>query len=142
MVLLCHFINLAFFRVLAGDDTSGNIFWSSISQCTDWSLSNSNKIFHYCIITIFQAKNSKTRKQNVEKYIAPFPWLIIVDIPNPFVKISIGMNTDEFCRWYIGLKKFLHLQVSVRPHEISSHFSLISAKKYQCFYCETLEIWI
>ena len=34
------------------------------------------------MITIFQAKKSNTRKNNPENYIAPFPWLIVSNIPN------------------------------------------------------------
>ena len=37
---------------------------------------------HSSTIPIFQAKISKTRKQNIEKYISPFPWLIINNLPN------------------------------------------------------------
>ena len=81
-----------------------------------------------CKITIFQAKNSKTRKNNLEKYISPFPWLIITNVPNSFGEFGISRNTDEFSRWYSVLKKFSHPQVSLHHHKISNHSSLISNK--------------
>ena len=61
---------------------------------------------HSYIINICQAKSSQTRKTNLEKYIAPFTRLIIMNIPNCFVKFVIGMNTGEFCIRYGLLKKF------------------------------------
>ena len=87
------------------------------------------KFVHYCTITICQANNSKTMKNNIESYIAPLPWLIVMNIPNWFVKFVIGRNTDEICIWYSGLKNFPHPQVYVHPHEISSHYSLVAIKK-------------
>ena len=48
------------------------------------------------MITICQANKSQTRKNNIEKCIAPFPQLIVVNIPNCFVEFGIGKNTDEF----------------------------------------------
>ena len=62
--------------------------------------------YHYCRITIFQAKNSKTKKNNIEKYKSPFPWFIIRNLPNCFVEFVISSNTDELSRRYIGLKIF------------------------------------
>ena len=85
--------------------------------------------FRSWMITICQAKNSKTRKYNIEKYIAPFSWFIVMNIPNCFVKNIIGRNTDELCRQYSGLKNFLYTQFPVYPHEISSHCILVSTKK-------------
>ena len=86
------------------------------------------KFVHSCTITICQANNSKTSKYNIDKYIAPFPLPIFMNIPNYFVKFVIGRNNDELCRQYSGLKNFLHPQVSVHPHEISSYYSLVSTK--------------
>ena len=97
---------------------------------------------HFFMITIWQENNFKTRKNNFEKYIPPLSRLIIMNIPNYFVKLVIGRNTDKFCREYSGLKNFPRLQVSVHPHEISSHSSLIYTKKTDFVYCETLDIWI
>ena len=84
--------------------------------------------FHSCTINISQAKNSKTRKNNLDNYIAPFPWLIVINIPNCLVKFVIGRNNDELCRRCSGLDNFTHPQVSVHPHEIYIHSSLISTK--------------
>ena len=93
---------------------------------------------HTYMITICQAKNSHTRKNNLEKYIAPFPRLIIMNIPNCFVKFVIVRNTDEFCRGCSILKNFSHPQVLVHPHEISSHPSIISSKKTNFFIVKLL----
>ena len=82
-----------------------------------------------CTITIFQENNSNTRKRNLERYIAPFPWLIVMNIPNLFVKLVIGRNNDELFRQYSGLKNFPHPQVLMHPHEISSHSSTIYTKQ-------------
>ena len=86
------------------------------------------KFLHSCKITILQTKNYKRRKNNLEIYIAPFPWLIIMNVPNLFGEFGISRNTDEFSRQYSGLKNFLHPQVSAHPHEISSHYNIISTK--------------
>ena len=83
------------------------------SQWTAWSFSNSNKKIHSCMITLCQANTSNTRKQNLDKYIAPSPWLIVINMRNCFVKTFIVRNTDEPCRRYSGLDKFPHPQVSV-----------------------------
>ena len=94
------------------------------------------------MITICQAKNYKTRKNNIEKYIAPLPRLIIMNIPNCFVKTIIGRNTDELYKGYSKLKNFVHPQVSVHTHEISSHTSIISAKNTNIFILKLLKnIW-
>ena len=65
------------------------------------------------MITLCQANTSNTRKQNLDKYIAPSPWLIVINMRNCFVKTFIVRNTDELCRRYSGLDKFPHPQVSV-----------------------------
>ena len=86
------------------------------------------KFVYSCKITICQAKNSNTRENNIEKFIAPLPWLIIMNIPNCFGEFVISINNDELSRKYSGLKNFTHPQVSVHPHEIPGHSSLISTK--------------
>ena len=86
------------------------------------------KFVHSCKINIFQAKNSKTSKDYLEKYIAHFPWLVVMNIPNCFGEFGIISNNDEFSRLYSGLKNLPHIQVSVHPHEISSHYIPISTK--------------
>ena len=91
-----------------------------------------------CKITIFQAKKSKTRKNNLEKYITPFLWLIIMNILYCFGEFGISRNNDEFSRQYSGLKKFLHPKVSVHPHETPSHYSLISAKQTNVYIVKLL----
>ena len=61
-------------------------------------LGHSRKVInfvHSCMINIFQAKKSQIRKNNLEKYISPFPRLNIINIPNFFVKksfVGILMN--------------------------------------------------
>ena len=99
------------------------------------------KFVHSGMITIFQANNSQTRKKNIEKYIAPYLWLIIMSVPICFDKKHICRNTVEFCRQYGGLKNFLHPRAYVNPHEISRHPSIISDKQTN-FFCEDIEIYI
>ena len=81
------------------------------------------------MITIWQAKSFQTRKNNLEKYKAPFQWLIIMNVPNWFCEFDIFRNTVEFCRQYDVSENLLYPQVSVKPHEMSSHPSIISAKE-------------
>ena len=83
---------------------------------------------HYCKITINQAKNSKARKNNLEKYITPLPWLIIMNVLYCFGEFGISRNTNELSRWYSGLNNFPHPQVSTHSNEIFSHSSLVSTK--------------
>ena len=85
---------------------------------------------HFWKVTICQAKNSKTRINNIEKYIAPLPWRIIMNVLYCFGEFGIGIsrNNDEFRRWYSGLKSFPHPQVSMHSHKISNHSSIISTK--------------
>ena len=83
---------------------------------------------HSCTINICQANKSKRRKNNLDKYIEPLPWLIVMNVTNWFVKFVISRNNDELFRRYSGLKNFLHPQVSVHPHEISRHSGLISTE--------------
>ena len=45
------------------------------------------------MITVFQEKNSQTGKNNPEKYIAPFPRLVITNEPNLFGEIFVRSNT-------------------------------------------------
>ena len=52
-----------------------------------------------------KSKISDTNKRNLDKYIAHFPRLIFINIPNCFVKTLICRNTDELCRRYGGLGK-------------------------------------
>ena len=80
------------------------------------------------MITIHQAKNYQTRRKNIEKYIAPFPWISIMNILNCFLVFVIGRNNDELCRQYSLLNNLLYPQVSVHTNEISSHTIIISAK--------------
>ena len=79
--------------------------------------------FHSCKNTICQAKNSKTSKNNIEKYITLLPWLIIMNVLYCFGEFGISKNNDEFSRWCIGLNNFSHPQVSMHSHEISRHWS-------------------
>ena len=51
-----------------------------------------------------------------------------MNVPNFFGEFFIIRNIDEFIRRYIDLMNFPHIQVSVYPHEISIHSSLISTK--------------
>ena len=64
------------------------------------------KIFHSCKITICQAKNYKKRKNNIEKYIVPLPWLIIMNVPNLFGEFVIIRNTDELIRDIVNWRTF------------------------------------
>ena len=98
-------------------------------------------LFHSCKITICQTKKSKARKNNIYKYITPFPWLIIINILYYFGEFDSSRNTEEFSRWYGGLKNFTHPQVSVHSHEISSHSSLISAKYKNVPFVKVLRFW-
>ena len=84
--------------------------------------------YHSCIITICQANTSHTRKDNLENYIALFPWFIIMNIFNCFFGFVIIRNYNELWRRYSRLNKFSHLQVSVHPHEMSRYPSSIFAK--------------
>ena len=83
---------------------------------------------HNWNITICQAKNSKARKNNLDKYTTSLQWLIIMNVFYCFGEFDISSNTDEFSRLYSGLKNFLNPQVSMNYHEISSHSSLVSTK--------------
>ena len=50
------------------------------------------------MITIFQDKKSQTRKNNIDNYIAPFPWLIIMRVPNcfgGFLFVGILLNSED-----------------------------------------------
>ena len=76
-------------------------------------------VFHSCNITTCQAKNSKTRRNYIEKYIAPLPWLIIMNVPNWFCEFVIGRN-NYFSRQYSGLKNFTHLQSLCIPMKYPS----------------------
>ena len=87
------------------------------------------KFVHSCVINIYQAKNSQTKKNNLEKYISPLPRLIIINVSNLFGEFSICINTVEFYIQYDGLKKFVYPQLSVHSHEISSHHIIIYAKR-------------
>ena len=111
------------------------------SQCTDWLFLNSKNFFHFCMVSFCHAKNSQTRKNNLEKYIAPLPQLIIMNIFNCFVEFVVSRNTNELYRGYGRLKNFLHPQVPVHPHEISSHPSFISTKNTNVFIVKLLIVW-
>ena len=123
----------------------GNSFWWSISDIFLNKLLGHYLIvinfFHYYTIIICQSKNSQTMKNNLEKYIAPFPKLIIINIPNCFFKNIIFRNTDELCRQYGVLKGFFNLRVSVHSHEISIHSSIISANNANVFIVKLLIFW-
>ena len=58
---------------------------------------------HSCMVTIFQGKNSKTKNNNVNKYIEPSTLLIIMNISNCFsnlVFVGILMNSaDNIVDW-------------------------------------------
>ena len=84
--------------------------------------------FHSCMIAIFQENNSYTRKKYLEKYIAPFPRLNIMNVFNWFGEYFIFRNTVELCIQYGGLKNFSHMRVYLHTHEIYSHSSTIYAK--------------
>ena len=83
---------------------------------------------HSCMINTCQSKKSHTRKNYLENYIAILPRLIITIVPNCFGEFVIFRNTVEFCRQYGVLKNVLWPQVSVNPHDIFSHYRIISAK--------------
>ena len=72
--------------------------------------------FHSWKITICQAKTSKTSKKNFDKCIAPFPLILLINLPTWYVGFFISINTDEFIRQYSGLKKFPHTPVSLHTH--------------------------
>ena len=56
-----------------------------------WTVIN---FFHSWNITICQANKSKSRKKTLEKYITPFPWLIITNLLYCFGEFGISRNTD------------------------------------------------
>ena len=101
MTLLCHFSHL-----------TCSINWLvmiclGIVSYNQYALLGHSQIvinfFHSWMIMFLQANNFKTRKHNLEEYIAPFPWLIIVNIPNCFVKnLLLGMlmnYADDMLDW-------------------------------------------
>ena len=124
----CHQTHSIYWLVSICLGTVSDNQYQIFFQCTAWWLSNSNNFFHYYKITICQAKNFKTMKNNLEKHIAPFPWIIIMNEPNCFGEFVISRNTYGLSRQYSGLKNFPHPRVYVHPHEISIHSSLISTK--------------
>ena len=98
-------------------------------------------LFHSCKITICQVKNSQTRKKDIEKHISHLPRFIIINIFNYFVEFVIGRNINELFRGYIRLKNVSHMEVSVNPHEISSHPSFIYSKNTNVFIVKLLILW-
>ena len=92
---------------------------------------------HSWNINICQKKDSQAKKKN-EKYIIPFPWLVIINILYWFGEFGSSRYTEEFSRWSSGLKNFTHPQVYVHPHEISRHSSLISTKYTNVSFVEVL----
>ena len=110
---------------------SYNKYWGLFSHCTAWSFSNSNKNFHSCMISICQSNSSQTKKNNLENYIAPLPWLIIMDLPNCFGVFFVGILLNY--AYNMVYWRTFYLQASVHPHEISSHTSIISAKNTNVF---------
>ena len=94
---------------------------------------------HFCMITICQSKNSQTRKNNLEKYISPFPQLIIINIPNWFVNFVIGRNNYGFWRGYSRLKKFCICKSLCIP--IKYLAILVSFPLKDQFYCEKLDFF-
>ena len=99
---------------------SYNKYWGLFSQCTAWSFSNSNKNFHSCMISICQSNSSQTKKNNLENYIAPLPWLIIMDLPNCF-SVFFCRNTVELCIQYGGLKNILFASLCASPWNIQPY---------------------
>ena len=57
--------------------------------------------FHYCLITLFQAKKRWKRKNNIANNIAPLPRFIIMNVAYRFGEKFIGGHTSEFqTKWY------------------------------------------
>ena len=109
------------------------------SQWTAWSFSNIIKLLPILNDLYLPREELSDKKSNIGKHKAPFPQLIIVNIPNCFVKFVIFGNNDEFCRRYGWLKKVLHPQVYVHPHKISIHSNIISAKNTNVFIVKLLK---